>query len=89
MGAAKQKTIIFLGLDNGGKTTILNHLLHEQKEDITPTPGIETERFTTEGINFTAYDCSGQTKYFNMKQEIFTLVNVRPSPGSSLRYRFE
>jgi GTPase SAR1 family protein len=88
MGAAKQKTIIFLGLDNGGKTTILNNLLREQKDDITPTPGIEKERFTTEGINFTAYDCSGQTKYFNMKQEMFTLVNVLSSLGYCLRHRF-
>ena len=35
-----EPNILILGLDNAGKTTLLNHLTHENNKDTKPTPGV-------------------------------------------------
>lgn len=57
----RQIEIIVVGLDNSGKTTIINHLkpLNAQSLNITPTVGYNIERFTAANMIFSAYDMSG------------------------------
>uniref|UniRef100_A0A0K0F582 ADP-ribosylation factor-like protein 6 n=1 Tax=Strongyloides venezuelensis TaxID=75913 RepID=A0A0K0F582_STRVS len=60
--------ILVLGLDNSGKTTILNHLKEPESQNVTivPTVGYSTEKFTNANFTFTAFDMSGQSKYRNL-----------------------
>lgn len=62
-GTKKEANILFVGLDNSGKSTILNKLKpHDQKNpaEIVPTVGFSVEKIKAKGITFTAFDMSGQ-----------------------------
>lgn len=68
-GISKKKAnILCLGLDNSGKSTIINRLKveKEQNGDIVPTVGFSVDKFTNSSINFTVFDMSGQGKYRNL-----------------------
>ncbi|KAL0248063.1 hypothetical protein GEMRC1_003300 [Eukaryota sp. GEM-RC1] len=59
-----QGKVLLLGLDNAGKSTILNYMKDEVKDNITvPTVGYSLEEFTFQGISFNCYDMSGQQRY--------------------------
>ncbi|VDM44129.1 unnamed protein product [Toxocara canis] len=64
----KQVNILVLGLDNSGKTTILNQLKppEAQTAQIVPTVGYNVDKFTSSNMTFSAYDMSGQGKYRNL-----------------------
>ena len=57
--------VIIVGLDNSGKTTIINHLMPPEQRNtaIVPTVGFSVQHFRYKGINFTAWDMSGAGKY--------------------------
>uniref|UniRef100_A0A915CMU4 ADP-ribosylation factor-like protein 6 n=1 Tax=Ditylenchus dipsaci TaxID=166011 RepID=A0A915CMU4_9BILA len=67
-GGNKQVDIIVLGLDNSGKTTVLNQLKppDAQSSSVVPTVGFAVDRFTASNMTFSAYDMSGQTRYRNL-----------------------
>ena len=54
LGKRKAK-IIIVGLDNSGKTTLINYLKppKEAISEVTPTVGFKVESFKQEKINFT------------------------------------
>mmetsp|Transcript_19211 Transcript_19211/g.31910 ORF Transcript_19211/g.31910 Transcript_19211/m.31910 type:complete len:193 (-) Transcript_19211:97-675(-) len=56
----KQGTLLVLGLDNAGKTTLLHRLRTGQIRNYPPTdrPSL-TEKFTYQGITFNAWDLGG------------------------------
>lgn len=56
--------VLVVGLDNSGKTTILNQL-RSKDEDITvvPTVGYNIEEFSSGGLQFSCYDMSGHSRY--------------------------
>uniref|UniRef100_A0A915CDJ6 Uncharacterized protein n=1 Tax=Parascaris univalens TaxID=6257 RepID=A0A915CDJ6_PARUN len=58
----KQVNILVLGLDNSGKTTILNQLKppDAQTMQVVPTVGYNVDKFTSSNMSFSAYDMSGQ-----------------------------
>ena len=58
----KRANILVIGLDNAGKTTILNNLC-PSSSPIVPTIGFQVKSFTKNHISFTAIDMSGQGKY--------------------------
>ena len=64
----KEANLVVVGLDNSGKTTILNHLKpkENQNHDIVPTIGFNVEKFQTRSLSFTAFDMSGQGRYRNL-----------------------
>ncbi|KAF7629908.1 hypothetical protein Mgra_00009097 [Meloidogyne graminicola] len=64
----EQIDILVIGLDNSGKTTILNQLKpsETQSTNITPTVGYNIEKFSSSGMTFSAYDMSGQSRYRNL-----------------------
>lgn len=61
-----QANLIIIGLDNSGKTAILNRLKQPNRivpEETTPTIGYQKEEFSRDGVDFEVYDMSGEEKY--------------------------
>ncbi|XP_075261007.1 ADP-ribosylation factor-like protein 6 isoform X1 [Convolutriloba macropyga] len=74
---SKPKTsLLILGLDNSGKTTIINSLLPQgQKDiDIVPTIGFAVQRirFPGSGITASCIDMSGSSKYRDLWSKYFS-----------------
>lgn len=61
----REVSVLVVGLDNSGKSSLLNFLLpqDEQCDNIVPTVGFNTEHFSLKGLSFTAFDMSGQSRY--------------------------
>lgn len=64
-GKKKNGRILCVGLDNSGKSTVINSLrpADSQREDIVPTVGFTVEKFNSQNISFTVFDMSGQGRY--------------------------
>ena len=64
----RKSSVIIVGLDNSGKSTIVNSLKPEKKKkrEMVPTVGFMVETFSHNKIDFTMYDMSGQGKYRNL-----------------------
>ncbi|CAL1582821.1 unnamed protein product [Knipowitschia caucasica] len=69
----KEVNVLCLGLDNSGKTTIINQLKppNTQAQDIVPTIGFNIEKFKTSSLSFTVFDMSGQGKYRNLWEHYY------------------
>ena len=65
--------IIIVGLDNAGKSSLINKLQPEelQEAEVTATVGFKEESFVKSKINFTVYDMSGQGKYRDLWQQYY------------------
>jgi ADP-ribosylation factor-like protein 6 len=66
LGAKKREaTILVIGLDYSGKSTILNRLKPQETRstDVPTTVGFATEKFQTKSFSFVAIDMSGQGIY--------------------------
>ena len=61
----REVNVLVVGLDNSGKSSLLNYLRprESQSNDIAPTIGFNVEHFTCKGLSFTAFDMSGQGRY--------------------------
>jgi len=72
-GKGKKVRILCVGLDNSGKTTIINFLKPKKAiaEDIVPTVGFNVEEFEKNGLNFTIFDMSGQGRYRNLWEHYY------------------
>ncbi|XP_065151861.1 ADP-ribosylation factor-like protein 6 [Paramisgurnus dabryanus] len=69
----KEVNVLCLGLDNSGKTTIINQLkpTTAQAQDIVPTIGFSIEKFKTSSLSFTVFDMSGQGRYRNLWEHYY------------------
>ncbi|CAD5110898.1 unnamed protein product [Dimorphilus gyrociliatus] len=69
----KECNIVVVGLDNSGKTTILNKLKPDdsQTSDIVPTIGFNVENFSSKSLQFNAFDMSGQGRYRNLWEHYY------------------
>ena len=54
--------IVFLGLDNAGKTTLLNLLRNSNITQPLPTLHPYSQELRMNGINFTTYDLGGHSQ---------------------------
>ena len=54
------KKVLFLGLDNAGKSTLLFQLKDKEFKDTVPTVGLNVEQITYRGLSLTLWDVSGQ-----------------------------
>ena len=72
-GRKKEASILCLGLDNSGKTTIINRLKPEKSQttDIVPTVGFTIEKLILPGLIFTVFDMSGQGRYRNLWEHYY------------------
>ena len=57
--------ILVVGLDNSGKTTILNKIKPSKAAilEVVPTVGFNLEEFSRNNLQFTCYDMSGHSRY--------------------------
>ncbi|KAI8488196.1 PREDICTED: ADP-ribosylation factor-like protein 6 [Branchiostoma belcheri] len=69
----KEVNVICVGLDNSGKTTIINKLKPQnaQQSDIVPTIGFTVEKFASASLSFTVFDMSGQGRYRNLWEHYY------------------
>jgi ADP-ribosylation factor-like protein 6 len=60
--------LLVVGLDNSGKTTIVNCLKPSgaKAATIAPTVGFTVDKINAKSLNFTTYDMSGQSRYRNL-----------------------
>ena len=69
----KDINLLLVGLDNSGKTSIVNLLKPQESRlvNVIPTVGFSVEKFTSKGIHFTAFDMSGKSmlNHPEMKQK--------------------
>merc|ERR1719247_3996804 len=68
--------ILCVGLDNSGKSTIINWLKPKKamSTDVVPTVGFSVEEFTKNGLAFTVFDMSGQGRYRNLWEHYYKEV---------------
>ncbi|CAF1509867.1 unnamed protein product [Rotaria sp. Silwood1] len=61
----REVNVLVVGLDNSGKSSLLNYLRprEAQTNDTTPTVGFNVEHFSYNGLSFSAFDMSGQSRY--------------------------
>mmetsp|Transcript_8002 Transcript_8002/g.15464 ORF Transcript_8002/g.15464 Transcript_8002/m.15464 type:complete len:197 (+) Transcript_8002:177-767(+) len=55
----KEATILFLGLDNAGKSTLLHRLVHGKLRSCKPTRYPQKDEMKIGGVSFQAYDLGG------------------------------
>ena len=80
----REANILVVGLDNSGKSTILNYLKRkeDQVEEVVPTVGFTVERLNglaartggssaKAGLSLTAFDMSGQGRYRNLWEHYY------------------
>ncbi|XP_030283961.1 ADP-ribosylation factor-like protein 6 isoform X2 [Sparus aurata] len=69
----KEVNVLCLGLDNSGKTTIINQLkpANTQTQEIVPTIGFNIEKFKNSSLSFTVFDMSGQSRYRNLWEHYY------------------
>lgn len=75
MGGNSSKTskCLVVGLDNSGKSTIINSLKPEKKKsaELNATVGFQVEKFKYGSVNFTMFDMSGQGRYRNLWEHYY------------------
>ncbi|XP_037951861.1 ADP-ribosylation factor-like protein 6 [Teleopsis dalmanni] len=69
----EKMTILVIGLNGGGKSTIINHFksLNEQTTITVPTVGFTIEQFQNQGVHFTIIDTSGARRHRNLWEHHF------------------
>ena len=69
----KQVKICVVGLDNSGKSTIINQLKPAKSHvhEINPTVGYSEEGFAKDNLAFTVFDMSGQAKYRSLWEKYY------------------
>ncbi len=71
VGKEKSQVILFCGLSNAGKTTILNIFTKGDVYKTAPTLGISLSTFKVKDMNFRIFDLGGQEKF---REEIIPLL---------------
>ena len=70
--------ILVIGLDNSGKTTLINHIKPKKAAtfEVTPTVGYQVEEFTKHNLNFTVLDMSGESRYRTLWEHYYPTVQA-------------
>ncbi|EFX86847.1 hypothetical protein DAPPUDRAFT_43340 [Daphnia pulex] len=70
----KEANILIVGLDNSGKSTVVQYFQSGGKrtEVTVPTIGFKVEKFQNAGLTLTAFDMSGQSKYRSLWERYYS-----------------
>lgn len=74
IASKKQSKVLVIGLDNSGKSTIINSLKptsQQQHTEMNATVGFLIEKFSNRNIAFTMFDMSGSGRYRNLWQHYY------------------
>jgi len=65
--------VICVGLDNSGKSTVINYLKPKKSTaaEVVPTVGFSVEEFAKGNLGFTVFDMSGQGRYRNLWEHYY------------------
>lgn len=77
LGVSKKKVkVLCVGLDNSGKSTVINHLKPKKTAatELVPTVGFAVEEFSKNNLNFTVFDMSGQGRYRSLWEHYYKEV---------------
>ena len=85
LGSKKANTVV-VGLDNSGKTTLINFLLPTKQIEITPTVGFQTEKFKKNNIVFNIFDMSGQSQCRTIWEKYYADAQVFSQSGHHIRH---
>ena len=72
----KNRKSIFIGLDNSGKTTIINALRGEVELETAPTIGYSVEKLQMGNFDFTILDMSGMDAQRDLWESHYHEVDV-------------
>ena len=74
----KDAQILLVGLDNSGKSSIINYLKPNESKlaIIKPTVGFNTEKLNAKGMNLTIFDMSGNNRYRNLWEHYYRDVDA-------------
>ncbi|KAL3286934.1 hypothetical protein HHI36_001419 [Cryptolaemus montrouzieri] len=69
----KEVNVIVVGLNNSGKSTVINHFKNDDEKvsEIVPTVGFSVERFQSQNLAITAFDMSGHGRYRNLWEHYY------------------
>lgn len=69
----KKVNIIVVGLDNSGKTTIIERLKPKERQtiDVAPTVGFTVDEFKRGALVFTVFDMSGAGRYRTLWEQYY------------------
>ena len=78
MGAAKSKDckVVMLGLDNAGKTTLLNTLSQGTNYEVAPTRGFNVQSFKKNDLTMQVHDIGGQASTWRLWPNFLTGAEV-------------
>lgn len=62
----RQANLTICGLDNSGKTTLINYLLHGEFQETMPTSGLNREVIDLPKLTLEVFDLGGQTQFRDM-----------------------
>lgn len=69
----REVNVLVVGLDNSGKTTVMNHFKPSslKVQEIVPTVGFNVEKFDLKNLKITAFDMSGQGRYRSLWEHYY------------------
>ena len=85
IGSKKANTVV-VGLDNSGKTPLINYFLPTKQYEVIPTVGYQNEKFKKNNIVFNVFDMSGQSQCRTIWEKYYSDANVHASLGHHIRH---